>query len=66
MIIKRLSEVGCKTALRLTERAIFTAGIQKEFPSQEELKTAQLSALDELLDDLAGDEAMATRVCEVV
>jgi len=62
LIIGRLGEVGCKTALRLAERAVFTARGQGS-----EMKSAQqLSALEEILDDLVGDDAMAARVCEVI
>ena len=64
-LINRLGAVGCKTALRLTERAVFTSGIQ-ENTSLNDMKSAQLAALDSILDDLAGDEAVAARVCEVL
>ncbi|KAL3785167.1 hypothetical protein HJC23_013833 [Cyclotella cryptica] len=57
MIIDQLKEVGCKTVLRLVERAIFTAGIQRDVTSSE--------ALEVILQDFAGDEAMALRVCTV-
>ncbi|KAL7527304.1 hypothetical protein ACHAXR_003788, partial [Thalassiosira sp. AJA248-18] len=57
-IISRLGKVGSKTALRLAERAIFTASHETE--------SAQLSALDSILEDLAGDEALAAKVCEVI
>lgn len=58
VLIGRLGTVGCKTALRLVERAIFTAGMQGD--------TSQISALESILDDLAGDEALAAKVCELV
>ena len=57
-LIGRLNEVGCKTALRLAERAIFTAGLQDD--------TTEISALESILDDLAGDEALAAKVCELI
>lgn len=65
MMVSRLGNIGCKTALRLAERAVFTAGLQQELPA-DETKSAQLSALQSILDDFAGDEALAARVCEVI
>ena len=55
MIIEQLKEVGCKTILRLVERAIFTAGMQQDLTSSE--------ALHAILQDYAGDEATVSRVC---
>lgn len=57
-LISRLGKVGCKTALRLAERAIFTAEMEGN--------TSQIFALGSILDDLAGDEALAAKVCEVI
>ena len=57
-IINRLGNVGVKTALRLAERAVFTAS--------DETKSAQLSAMEEILDDMVGDDALASKVCEVI
>ncbi len=64
-LISRLGKVGCKTALRLAERAVFSSGIQ-EITSSNDMKSAQLAALESILDDLAGDEAMTAKVCEVL
>ena len=65
-IIGRLGSVGCKTAIRLAERAIASAhALSNEYGSDEELAEAQLASLEEILQDLAGDEAMASKVCEV-
>ncbi|KAL7483632.1 hypothetical protein ACHAW6_009276 [Cyclotella cf. meneghiniana] len=55
MILDQLKEVGCKTILRLVERAIFTAGMQEDLTSSE--------ALHAILQDYAGDEATVSRVC---
>ena len=55
-MIHSLGNVGTKEALRLAERAI---------TSSDETKLAQLSAMEGILNDLAGDEALATKVCEV-
>ena len=57
-IINRLGNVGVKTALRLVERAVCTAS--------DETKSAQLSAMEEILEDLIGDDALASKVCEVI
>jgi len=57
-IINRLGNVGVKTALRLAERAVFTAS--------DETKSAQLSAMEGILEDMAGDDALASKVCEVI
>jgi hypothetical protein len=69
VIMERLGSVGCKTALRLAERAIL-AGDQIDFGedrNQEEVSSyAHIVALAEILDDLAGDEATATKLCEVI
>ena len=66
MIIEMLGEVGCKTAIRLVERAIFDARVQEDdLHSPEEVKTAQLAALKDILNDFAGDKAMALRVCSI-
>ena len=65
-IIGRLGSVGVKTAIRLAERAIASANVMSdEYGSDEELAEAQLASLDEILEDLAGDEAMASKMCEV-
>ncbi len=62
LMIERLGEVGCKTALRLSERAVFTAGMQTQ-QVVEDKKVAQLLALDEILSDFSEDEA--SRICDV-
>jgi len=65
-IIGKLGSVGVKTAIRLVERAIASAHVMSdEYGSDEELAEAQLASLDEILEDLAGDEAMASKMCEV-
>ncbi len=64
-IIRRLGNVGCKTALRLAERAVGTAE-RVDGLNDNELEAAQLSALDEILEDLAGDEVTAQKLCEVL
>jgi hypothetical protein len=64
LIIDRLGNVGCKTALRLAERAVASAGRASAVEGKE-LEKAQLSALAEILDDLAGDEVTAEKLCEV-
>lgn len=68
MIISRLGKVGCKAALRLAERAVFTAGMihKNNSPDEDELMSAQFSALQSILDDLAGDDALTANECKVM
>jgi len=61
LIVDRLGEVGCKTALRLAERAVLTAADK----STADLNAAQSEALEDILEDLVGDDAIAARVCQV-
>jgi hypothetical protein len=62
-IIDQLSSVSCKTTLRLVERAIFEA--KRNSHSPDEIKVAQISALNDILQDFAGDKAVASRVCSI-
>lgn len=62
LIIGSLGRVGCKTALRLAERAVTTAAVG----DAPDLGKAQLAALEEILDDLSGDEVTADKLCEVI
>ncbi|KAL7581007.1 hypothetical protein ACA910_005816 [Epithemia clementina (nom. ined.)] len=62
LMIQRLGQVGCKTALRLAERALSsTASMEGE-----NLRESQLTTLANILDDLAGDEALSQKLCEVI
>jgi hypothetical protein len=51
--------------LRLAERAVGTAE-RVDGLNDNELESAQLSALDEILEDLAGDEVTGQKLCEVL
>lgn len=62
LIVRRVGKVGCKTALRLAQRAVVCAVVDAE--SNEE--AAQLAALDEILEDLAGDTVTVEKMCEVI
>jgi SpoVK/Ycf46/Vps4 family AAA+-type ATPase len=66
LIIDRLGTVGCKTALRLAERAVATAARQQvgETDDDDRMEEAQLNALAAILEDLAGDEVTAEKLCE--
>lgn len=64
LIISQLKEVSCKTAIRLAERAITAAKREPHF-SEKSKAAQQLSALESILQDYAGDEALALRVCSV-
>ena len=59
-MVSQLGRLGTKTALRLAERAVSTAG------SSDDMKSAQLTAMNNVIDDMAGDEALAAKVCEVM
>lgn len=56
LIISRMEFVGCKTALRLVERATFTGGDQ----------AGTLASLEMILDDRAGDRFTTDGLCEVL
>lgn len=62
LIIDHLHEVGCKTALRLAERAVTSAALAVD---GDNLERAELDALDLILRDLAGDQATAENLCEL-
>ena len=65
MIMDRIGSIGCKTALRLTERAICTSALGNDEGSAESIEAAQLVALREILDDFLTDEASAGNLCAV-
>ena len=66
LIVNRLKSVGCKTALRLAERAVTTATLQVgDSENSSVLEKAQLTALSDILDDLEGDQMTAKNLCEV-
>ena len=59
MIVDSLGSVGCKTALRLMERAVIGSD------GSSDLEKVQENALKGILEDLAVDEAAHDSVCEV-
>eukprot|EP00978_Attheya_sp_CCMP212_P034346 scaffold143509_cov51-Attheya_sp.AAC.2 len=63
LMIDRLKSVGVKSALRLAERAVVSAS--SSGTSGDDLGSAQLTALAEILEDLAGDEVTAQNLCEI-
>lgn len=63
MIIERLDKVGCKTALRLVERAIATA---ERSHTSGNIEQSQISALEEILEDLSNDDLTANNLCEIL
>jgi len=70
-MIDRLGSVGCKTALRLAERAVAATAasdveIGANYINQTDLGRRQVTALLQILDDLAGDESTAQNLCEVI
>ena len=62
LITEHLHQVGCKTVLRLAERAVASASLAGQ---GENLERAQLDALDLILRDLVGDQATAGNLCEL-
>ena len=62
LIIDHMHQVGCKTALRLAERAVASASLAGQGGN---LERAQLDALDLILRDLVGDQATAGNLCEL-
>ena len=59
MMVDSLGSVGCKTALRLMERAVMGSD------GSSDLEKVQENALRGILEDLAVDEAAHDSVCEV-
>lgn len=55
LMIDRLGQVGCKTALRLAERSVASSSGD----------TDQVRSLESILDDLAGDEINMSRLCRL-
>jgi len=72
LIVEQLGEVGCKTALRLAERAVASAAASAATKSSsndgddDNQEQAQLDALALVLDDLVGDQVTAGKLCEVI
>ena len=65
-IIERLGSVGCKTVLRLTARAVVMSDRLSGFDGDSSASKRQLVALEEILEDLAGDEATTSTLCNVL
>jgi hypothetical protein len=59
LMFDRLGDVGCKTALRLAERATANAEGNGD-------ESAQLKYLEVILEDLAVDYITAEKLCEVL
>lgn len=62
MMIRRLTNIGCKTVLRLAELAVATASRDGGDNGGE----LQLESLSMILEDLVGDEVSAKDLCEVI
>ena len=56
IMIQRIGKVACKTALRLTERAITTGEANGVSP---------IDALEDILLDMEGDGQTASQLCEI-
>merc|ERR1711862_448021 len=57
LIIDRLGSAGCKTVLRLVERAVSTTARSNQIVKDSTNNIMQLDSLKEILDDLSVDEA---------
>lgn len=64
LIVDRAGPVGCKTALRLAERAVATTGQQDQGAHIEKARL-QVSCLEDILDDLSRDEGSVNDLCTV-
>ena len=62
LMIEQMGSIGCKSALRLAERAISTALNSDKETSN---KTNQIDSLKEILDDLQYDLVSVGRLCEI-
>lgn len=62
LIVKRLGSVGCKTAIRLAERA-YVAGERMEGIDKNK---ARMTALSEILEDLDEDRLVINNACELI
>jgi hypothetical protein len=61
LLIDKLGEVSCKTALRLVERSVVDAtASQGKYMNTE---VAQIASLEEILDDYIGEEAVSNQIC---
>lgn len=63
LVSERLGNVGCKTVLRLMDRAVAVAGKGTNNVTSQQL---QLQALNTILDDFVLDSAMTNGVCEFI
>lgn len=63
LIIDSLGAVGCKTALRIVERAVVSAQLNYD---EGNLSEAQIDAIKEILEDLTSDEATSNNLCEII
>lgn len=61
-LLEQRQALGCKSALRLVERAMAVAVQIDGNPGTEQY----LQCLDQILDDLQGDELTAGQLCDVV
>lgn len=64
IIINKMGDVGCKTVLRLTERAIATADRMID-EANGSRKENQIIALEQILDDFVVDSASIGELCKV-
>ena len=66
LMIAKFGGIGTKAVLRLAERASATAQMIAQIDGSEISDDDRLNALTNILDDLSGDEAVASSLCEVL
>jgi predicted component of type VI protein secretion system len=66
LIVSRLTKVGCKTALRILERAVSMSYRASKENSEKDPSSFLLSSLSGILDDYVRDKEAAERiVCNI-
>ena len=66
LMVGKFGNIGTKTALRLAERASASAQMIAQIDGSKVSDEGRINALKCILDDLSGDEAVASSLCEVL
>jgi hypothetical protein len=68
LLVEKLGVVGCKTALRLVERAVVScrAGDIGEDKTSDDKSRQLRNALQEILNDYVGDQGLKSETCAIV
>lgn len=65
LMVGKFGNIGTKTVLRLAERAFASAQMIAQIDGSKVSDEGRINALKDILDDLSGDEAVASSLCEV-